>query len=274
MKIQDDANLDNQEKREVDKRAKLRAPVVYSIIRQEGEEELSRPAVSLFWSGIAAGIVMSTSVLAEGLLHHFTPPTRSQELFVHFGYCVGFIIVVLGRMQLFTENTITAVLPVVAKFSRQKLYQLARIWALVFVANMVGIALAMGLWVHGGIVGHEAIEGMAAVSRSIIGQDFLTTLGYGVPAGFLVAVLVWMMPSARNSQFAVITLITYMIALGGFSHVVAGSGKAFLLWYLGEASLGFVVGGFMIPALIGNLIGGTGLFTMLAYAQVREELED
>lgn len=268
----DESGLDPCEQREVNRRAKLRAPMVYSIIREEGEEELSRPAISLFWSGIAAGIAMSTSVLCEGLLHHYTPVSQWQDLIVHFGYCIGFVIVILGRMQLFTENTITAVLPVVADFSRLKLYQLGRIWALVFVANMLGIAAAMALLAHGGIVADSVIDGMIAVSRPQMAMDFTTTLLHGIPAGFLVAVLVWMLPSARNSQLSVILLLTYVIALGGFAHVVAGSGKAFLLFFMGEAGLASVLGGFMLPALLGNLLGGTGLFTMLAYAQVREEL--
>jgi len=80
------------------------------------------------------------------------------------------------------------------------------------------------------------------------------------------------LPNARGSEFWVVFLITYVVAMGGFSHVVAGSAEAWLLWLSGKASLGWAVGGFILPALAGNIIGGTGLFAVLAHGQVREEI--
>jgi len=71
----------------------------------------------------------------------------------------------------------------------------------------------------------------------------------------------------------VIILITYVISLGEFSHVVAGSGEAWLLMLMGQTTFAGAVGGFILPALVGNLIGGTGLFAVLAHGQVRNEIE-
>lgn len=274
MTTADEAKMTDSEERETQRRSKLRAPVVYSMIQREGEEELERRSASLFWSAIAAGIVMSTSVLAEGILHHYIPEAQWKDAVVHAGYCVGFLIVVLGRMQLFTENTITVVLPVVNEFTKNKIREMVRVWGIVFFANMIGIGAAMALLSSGWIANDNVIQGMIAVSRPLLDRSFLEILGYGVPAGFLVAALVWILPNAKESQFAVIVLVTYMIAMGGFSHVVAGSGEAFLLVFIGEATWGFALFQFMIPALIGNIIGGTGLFAMLAYGQVRGHLRE
>jgi formate/nitrite transporter FocA (FNT family) len=94
-----------------------------------------------------------------------------------------------------------------------------------------------------------------------------------MPAGFLVASIAWILPNARGSEFWVITLITYVIALGGFSHVVAGTGEAWLLMLTGSTSFFEAVGGFILPALLGNIIGGTGLFAVLAHGQVHYEID-
>ena len=95
-----------------------------------------------------------------------------------------------------------------------------------------------------------------------------------VVAGWLIAALVWMLPSAEGTEIFVITLITYLIALGGFTHVVAGSAEALYMWLAGQESFARVVFGFFLPTLAGNLVGGTLLFAVLSYAQVREEIEE
>jgi formate/nitrite transporter FocA (FNT family) len=88
----------------------------------------------------------------------------------------------------------------------------------------------------------------------------------------LIGAIAWILPNAGGSEFWVIALITYVIAIGGFSHVVAGATESWLLCFVGEASLAWALGGFVLPALVGNIIGGTGLFAMLAHAQVRAEI--
>ena len=95
----------------------------------------------------------------------------------------------------------------------------------------------------------------------------------GIAAGWLIAALVWMLPSAEGTEIFVITLITYIIALGDFTHIIAGSVEAIYMWLIGEVSFWAMTGGFFIPTLLGNVAGGTVLFAVISYAQVREELE-
>ena len=66
--------------------------------------------------------------------------------------------------------------------------------------------------------------------------------------------------------------LTCTIALGDFTHVVAGGAETFLLVFAGQTGIGHALGGTIVPAPIGNIIGGTGLFALLAHAQVRQEL--
>lgn len=266
------SDLSEEDEENVEERLRLRPPVVYHIIKEEGEEELVRPTSSLWWSGIAAGLCISMSVVAEGLLHKHLPDAPWRPLVENFGYTVGFLIVVLGRLQLFTENTITAVLPLITDRSGRNLYLLTRLWAVVFAANVVGTFLFAAAATYGGIFGPEQVESFREISRHFMEKDAAEMALHGIPAGFLIAAMVWMIPSAENASFWVITLITYLIALGDLSHVVAGSTEAFLLLLNGEIGLWTTFGTFMIPTFLGNVLGGTMLFAMLVYVQVKEEL--
>ncbi|MSU91328.1 formate/nitrite transporter family protein [Rhodobacteraceae bacterium 2CG4] len=262
---------DSERERAHDAR-RLSARTVYAVVMAEGEEELSRPLTSLLWSGVAAGIAISTSVLAEGILQYHLADHAYAEVLVSMGYTVGFILVILSRLQLFTENTLSVVLPVLFRPSRENFGCTARLWTAVFLANMVGTALAAGFLLIPGLLPPGTLQGVAEVARSYAEVAGWEALFRGVPAGFLIAGVVWMLPSARGSEIWVIFLFTYLIALGGFTHVVAGATEVYLLVFLGELSIWAAVGLYILPTLLGNIIGGTVLFAMLAHAQVSEEL--
>jgi formate/nitrite transporter FocA (FNT family) len=265
--------LSDTEVDSVDERKSGSAKVVHEVIRLQGDEELGRPLASLLFSGFAAGVAISASILAEAFLHARLPDALWTELVSSFGYCVGFVIVIMGNLQLFTESTVTAVLPLATNPTRRNLGRLFRLWAAVFVANMAGTLFVAVLVSRQVIVDAEQLSATLEVSRSILRHDAYTTFLVGMPAGFLVASIAWILPNARGSEFWVIVTITYVIALGGFSHVVAGSGEAWLLWLQGEASLFDATCRLILPSLLGNIVGGTGLFAVLAHGQVRREIE-
>jgi len=249
------------------------AKVVHEVIRLQGDEELDRSALSLLCSGFAAGVAITASILAEAFLHQRLPEAEWTPLVTSFGYTVGFVIVILGNLQLFTENTITVVLPVAVEPNRRNFGRLARLWGLAVVSNLSGTLFVAVILAHTPILSPEQFEAAVAVSAKLLDDDALTTLVRGIPAGFLVASIAWILPNARGSEFWVVVMVTYVVAIGGFSHVVAGSVEAWLLWLTGKASLGWAIGGFIGPALAGNIIGGTGLFAVLAHGQVRNEIE-
>jgi formate/nitrite transporter FocA (FNT family) len=249
------------------------AKVVHEVIRLQGDEELDRPVVSLLFSGFAAGVAISASILAEAFLHMALPKESWAPLISSLGYSVGFVIVIMGNLQLFTENTITAVLPLATHPTVRNVGRLLRLWAVVFAANMAGTLFVAALIAWRVVVSGPQLDAAIAVSSSILAHDPLRTMLLGMPAGFLVASIAWILPNARGSEFWVIVMITYVIALGGFSHVVAGSGEAWLLLCAGKIDALRAIGGFIIPALVGNIIGGTGLFAVIAHGQVRGEIE-
>jgi formate/nitrite transporter FocA (FNT family) len=265
--------LTREETRSVVKRRKLRAAVVYEIIRTEGEGELARSVAALWWSAIAAGLSIGFSVLAQALLRAYLPEVPGAAIIENVGYSVGFLIVILSRQQLFTENTLTAVLPVMANREWRWVWVMLRLWGIVLVGNIVGCLLFAGFLAYSGALTPEFAESVRAIGAKLMANTPLEMFTKGIVAGWLIAALVWMMPSAEGTEIFVITLITYLIALGGFTHVVAGSAEAFYLWFIGQESLSHVIFGFFLPTLAGNVAGGTVLFAVLSYAQVREEIE-
>lgn len=247
--------------------------VVHEVVRLQGDEELDRPLQSLLFSGFAAGVAVSVSILAQAFLRTHLPITPWSDLIVLLGYTTGFVIVILGNLQLFTESTVTAVLPVATHPTLRNFWRLLRLWIAVLAANLAGtflVALAMSTQT---IVEFEELAAAVAISTPALSHDFGTTILMAIPAGFLIASIAWILPNARGSEFWVIVMVTYIVALGGFVHIVAGSGEAWLLVLTGATSLSKAVGGFLVPAFIGNVIGGSCLFAVLAHGQVRHEIK-
>jgi formate/nitrite transporter FocA (FNT family) len=268
----DDIDLNEEEQEGVEDRQTTSPRVLHEVVRRSGDEELARPASSLLWSGLAAGIAISASILGQALLESKLPDAPWRPLVASLGYTLGFLIVILGRLQLFTESTLSAVIPVATHPSFGNLGRLLRLWVLVLASNLVGtlfIAWVTSAALIGSVEQHAA---MLDVSRKLLEHDWFETLKLGIPAGFLIAAVPWTMPSAEGQSFWVVMIFTYAIALGGFTHSVAGSGEAWLLAIAGETTFLHAATSMILPALIGNVIGGTGLFALLAHAQVQKEL--
>lgn len=265
--------LTGSEREAVAENSSLSSLTVYSIILREGQEELERPMLSLWWSGIAAGIGISSSVLAEAVIRSNLGSDHPYlSLIESLGYTFGFVLVILARLQLFTENTITVILPLLANTTKQSLVSTARLWAVVLGANFVGTFFTAAMVVHGGILTEDIFSAILQISRHVAELTPSESLLRGIPAGFFIAALVWMLPSAKGSELLVIIMFTWLIAAGEFTHVIAGSNEIFTLVLNGELNFFTAWTHYIGPTLLGNIIGGTGLFAMLAYGQVRQEM--
>ncbi|MGB7256724.1 MAG: formate/nitrite transporter family protein [Pseudolabrys sp.] len=266
------SGISKTEIRDVEEMSTPRTPVIYEVVRRLGDEEMARPLVSLWWSGVAAGLSISFSLLAQAILQNHLPDAPWRTLVTSFGYCVGFLMVVLGRQQLFTESTITVVLPVFKDLTWISVWRMTRLWAIVLVANIAGTFFAAVFCMYFPVIPPALLNGMLDISRDLTHVAWWPMLFRGITSGFLIAAMVWMIPSAESGKFAVITLMTYLIAIGGFTHVVAGSMEANLLVLSGDWEWWRMLVQFLAPVLIGNMIGGTALFALISYAQVMEEI--
>ncbi|KIT15407.1 formate/nitrite transporter family protein [Jannaschia aquimarina] len=264
---------EEREEQAIEDAGGLAPKLLFEVIRRDGEEELSRPRRSLVYAGIAAGMMISMSVVGEAIFRTYLPDVPWRYLIENLGYSLGFLVVILGRMQLFTENTITTVLPVIARPSRYIFGMMLRLWGIVLAANVVG-AFAIGAFYRfTPALAPELWPAMDELSRHATGFPPLEGFFRAIPAGVLVAALVWMMPQREGGRFAIILAFTWLIAAGDFTHVVAGSVEwAWLVW---GGHLGFFEGfaTFFLPVLLGNIVGGTAIFTLLAHGQVKDELD-
>ena len=259
---------EDAEEQEAEERSAPSGRVVYKAILSEGESELERATSALFWSGIAAGLSMGFSMFAEGLLTTYLPDAPWRPLVAKFGYCFGFLVVVLGRQQLFTENTLTPILPLLMNRDRKTFLNVARLWGVVLVANLIGAAAIAIIAVHSTAFDPAVQQSFVAIGHAELGHGFGTTLLRGIFAGWLLALMVWLMPFAETGRIWVIVLVTYLVGLGGFSHIIAGSLAAFAYAAAEKESWWNVLGTFCLPTLIGNIIGGVTLVAALNHAQV------
>ncbi|MCJ9436786.1 formate/nitrite transporter family protein [Acinetobacter baumannii] len=268
-----DQTLSWREKMAVEEHEKLSPRLVYEIIRRDGAEELDRPTAALIFSGIAAGLVISFSFVFKAIIASYIPTDAIwTDLITNFGYTIGFLIAILGHMQLFTENTITTVVPLFKPFTLDKLRAVGRLWGIVILCNIIGTALASLFFLTTDLFTPNIDKALDELTHHVASFSATQNLLKGVMSGLLIAALVWMLPSVSN-KFLVIFFMTYLIGLGDFTHVVVGSTEMSYLVWQGEASLGEYLFNFLIPTTIGNIIGGTGVFTLLIYGQVTEELE-
>jgi len=266
--------LSRAEKSHVKGGTRLRAVVVYEIIRTEGEGELGRTFPALWWSGLAAGISIGFSFLTEAVLAAHLPDFEWKDIIAKLGYAVGFLIVILGRQQLFTENTLTAVLPVITRRSLNWFLGMLRLWTIVLVANVVGCLIFAFAVSSTQMFSPDVTAELHAIEQAVMSNTPWQMFIKGIGAGWIIAALVWMMPSSEGAEFVVIGLMTYLIALCGFTHVVAGSAEALFGVLTGDITLSKAVFGFFLPTLAGNVCGGTVLFAVLSYAQVRTEIKE
>ena len=218
--------------------------------------KLRRPLEAVAFSGLAAGLSMGFSFVAEGLLNAYLPPTSWAPLVIKLGYPVGFLIVILGRQQLFTETTVTVVLPLLSRRTAATLTRVLEFWAVVLATNLLG-ALFFA-WVLGAtdaygplVKGQFAQLGFAALS-----PDFWGTVVRAVFAGWIIATVVWLQPVAAGSRVVVIIILTYLVGLANLSHIIAGSVETLYLVTTGHLSWVTWLGHFMAPTLLGNALGG------------------
>ncbi|MGR3484579.1 MAG: formate/nitrite transporter family protein [Paracoccaceae bacterium] len=259
------------EEQAVEEATKLNSKLVYEVIRRDGEEELERTNRSLFWAGVAAGILISFSVIGEAVLRSYLPDAPSSYLIENFGYSLGFLLVILGRMQLFTENTITTVLPLIRDPSAHMFAAVARLWALVLGANVIGAFGAGAFIVWTGGIPDVLMPAIVSLSEHATGMGPLDSFVRAIPAGILVAAIVWMMPQAEGSEVLLIVIFTWAIAAGDFTHIIAGSVEMAILMLRGDLALAPAVLEFFLPVLAGNILGGTAIFSLIAWGQVRDE---
>ncbi|MHC8356972.1 formate/nitrite transporter family protein [Pseudomonas sp. LB3P81] len=264
-------DLSAKEQHEVEKNQPPRAAVLHEIIRTQGDQELERSVAALWWSALAAGLTMGLSLMAMGLLNSRLPDAEGFKVIASFGYCAGFLAVILARQQLFTENTLTAVLPIMSKPTLGNFGRLLRLWSVVLVGNLCGTLLVAYVMLHLPIFDSKTDLAFLDIGRKVMENDASQMFAKGIVSGWMIATMVWMIPSMESARMWIIILITYFMALGDFTHIVVGSVEVSYLVFAGELPWKDFWLVFAGPTLVGNIIGGSFIFALISHAQIRSE---
>lgn len=243
----------------------------------QAEEELRRPVHGVLISGILAGLAIGTSLFALAVLHTIGRdlPDALLAILSASAFGIGFIIVILSRVDLFTEYTTIAILPVLV--GRASLAQLGRLWGLVYAGNLIGtIAFAAFLaWLSRELGSFDA-EALGRLAGTMTSHDGLTTTGSALLAGWLMGVLSWLIAAARDtvSQIAVTWMVAAVISIGGLHHAITGAAEVAAGIFAGEGYTVGDLGRFLLWTTLGNGLGGVLFAVLIRYSLVIREEAD
>ncbi len=244
------------------------AKVIHEALLLKGDEELERSSVALAWSGLAAGLSIGLSFVAEGALRQHLPDAPWRPLLTSLGYSVGFLVVILGHQELYTENTVVALLPFLQRWQRSKLWNTIRVWVVVLVANLTGAFLFAAVAAWSAAFSPELRDTFRQIGEEAVRHEPSTAFVKGIFGGWVIALMAWMMPAAETAKLWIIIILAYVLAVAQFTHIIAGSVDVFYLVASGHLSFGTYLMHFGGPVWLGNTIGGVVLVAALNHTQV------
>ncbi|GAC1407412.1 MAG: formate/nitrite transporter family protein [Candidatus Velthaea sp.] len=268
MAQQQPVELTANEVQEAKDRALPRAAIVFETIRREGAGELARTTGALAFSGLAAGLSMGFSFFTMAVLHAALPEGPARPLIESLGYTVGFVIAVLGRQQLFTENTLTPVLVLLNAFKVETFVRVLRLWGIVLLANVLGAFAFAALLAHAHVFSTEFERAFKEVAEHAASLDAMQVFVRAIYAGWIIALMVWLLPAAETAALFIILLLTYVVGIAQLSHVVAGTVEVFYAVLIGSESWSDFALKFFVPVFAGNCIGGVTFVALLNFGQV------
>lgn len=265
-------HLDEQQQKQAADTTAIGPLVIHEVIRRQGEQELERSVSGLAWSGLAAGLSIGFSFMVQAYLQAALPDAPWSRLIDSFGYSIGFLVVVLGQQQLFTETTLTALIPALTRRTVSSVLGTMRVWAVVLAANLLGTIVFGTLSAWPGLFPADTYAAMGTLAADTMSHSFGHTAITAGSAGWLIGLMVWLLPGAGPARPLIIILLTYVVALCHFPHIIAGSAEAVFGVASGQASLSDYLWHFLLPTLIGNTVGGTILVALLNHAPIAGEL--
>jgi formate/nitrite transporter FocA (FNT family) len=187
-------------------------------------------------------------------------------------YPIGFIAVIIGRSQLFTENTLYPVVLLLERRDRRTLADLARLWAVVFAANIVGVLLFSLLAIRGGGLEPKMTHHLISLGQQAAHHPFSHVFVSGIFGGWLVALVAWLVTASQRTigQVVIIWMLTFMLGISHFAHCIASSGEILASVVNGTTRPGAYLA-WLAAATLGNILGGILIVSVLNYGQVKPD---
>jgi formate-nitrite transporter family protein len=248
---------------------RLTANEIFDAAVENARSELRRSGRKLAFSGVAGGITMGLTGLAMASVRALMGSGGGHDLAPYLVYPVGFIAVIIGRAQLFTENTLY---PVVLVFDERKhVRRTLRLWAIVFAANIGGALLFALLAAKSLALRPEILNQLLCLGSDAASGTMSRFFWSGVIGGWLIALVAWTVTASHWTigQLAMIYFLTFVVGVGHFAHCIASSCEI-LVSVLAGAMPAAQYLRWLLSATLGNICGGVLIVSLLNYAQVKE----
>lgn len=254
--------------------SRLTAPQIFDAAKENARGEVRRSSRTLAFSGLAGGLVMGLTGLSVAAVRAVLGNGPWQEFVSYLFYPTGFIAVIIGRAQLFTENTLYPVLLILDERKQRRRYivETLRLWSVVFAANVLGaFAFAVLVMQTGAVPGNVSRE-LINLGRSAVSGTASHFFWSGIIGGWLIALVAWVVTASHWTigQLAMIWLLTFVVGIARLSHCIATSGEILSAVVSGVLSPGNYFH-WLLFATLGNIVGGVIMVSVLNYGQVRLE---
>ena len=243
------------------------AEEIYKQVATNAREELKRTSLSLALSGFGGGTFMGLSALGTAMALALLPPGPSTQIVSRLFYPLGFIVVIIGRSQLFTENTLYPVALVLAE--KREFWNTMRLWAVVLPSNVCGAFAFACLVSLTPALNPHFVAALNQLGLDALANPLPTVFWSGVMGGWIIALAAWLVSGSHSitGSVMVIWMLTFIVGLGNFAHCIATSGEI-LISVLTHHVAWQAYPRWFFPAVSGNICGGVGMVTLLEYGQV------
>ena len=240
---------------------------IFHHAKESGRDEISRSSHALAISGLAGGMTMGFTGMAVAIVRALLPAGAIPDAVSYLLYPLGFIAVIIGRQQLFTENTLY---PVVLVFTdRRHIRDTLRLWGVVFAANIAGAFLFAALAVRTSALEPKVVDELVKLGTGMVAVSTSNVFWSGVIGGWLIAMVAWVVTASQWTigQVAMIWLLTFVVGAGHFAHCIATSSEIIAASIGGPVPIASYFH-WLFFATIGNVLGGVTLVSLLNYGQV------
>lgn len=243
---------------------------IFENVEKNAHSELKRSSLALAFSGLAGGVGMGLTGLGVATAQAALGDSPMREFLSLMFYPLGFIAVIIGRAQLFTENTLYPVALILSE--RKHVLDTARLWVIVFFANVVGALLFAILAIKTGALRPEIASRLVSLGQNAVAGEYVHIFWSGVIGGWIIALMAWIVSGSHWTigQIAIVWLLTVVVGLGHFAHCIASSGEIFSS-VLSSQVPARQYALWLLFATLGNIVGGTTMVTFLNFGQVSDE---
>jgi formate/nitrite transporter FocA (FNT family) len=246
--------------------ARPSAEDIYKQVAANARQELKRSSVALAISGFAGGIFMGLSAMGTAIALAMLGHTPGFQMISRMFYPLGFIVVIIGRAQLFTENTLYPVALVLAE--KREFWNTLRLWAVVLPSNVLGAFAFAALASLPPTLNPHFVAELSQLGLDALANPSATVFWSGVMGGWIIALAAWLVSGSHSitGSVMIIWMLTFIVGLGNFAHCIATSGEILVAILTHHAAWSSYPRWFC-PAVLGNICGGVGMVTLLEYGQ-------